>query len=268
MNEIYSQLGENFQKYFEIVYACTEEQKKEAFRIRHQVYCEELKYEPLQEDKCETDEYDPNSFHLLLRSKKSNEYVGCTRIICPRLNIPGYRLPFEKICANTINSSIIDIDKIPRNMMAEVSRLTIVTSYRKRKSDTQGEFSITNADFDIGKGQRFPYIPISLFMGTIRLAQIKGIDYLFLLTDEKLAHHFSKLGSDIQPIGKPVEHRGKRVPSVVCISKTINKMKPSFRSFYQIVVREIDSCNPAQSPKPTTFIGQRTNETSEFMNLL
>ncbi len=241
MNESAVQLGENFQKYFEMVYAKSDEQKNNAFRIRHQVYCEELKYESLYEDKRETDEYDFDSMHLLLRSKKLGEFIGCTRIICPRLNEPGYQLPIEKICAGTFDTTIVDLKKIPRDEMAEVSRLAVVANYRRRKSDSKSAISITNADFSTeNEEQRFPYIPVSLYLGTIRLAQINGIEYLFVLTEERLAHHFGKLGFDIQLIGKSIEHRGKRVPSMVRISSSISKMYPSLRSLYQAIVKDIE----------------------------
>lgn len=38
--------------------ATTDELKDHVFRIRHNVYCEELKFEPERPDKRETDEYD------------------------------------------------------------------------------------------------------------------------------------------------------------------------------------------------------------------
>ncbi|SFL38805.1 N-acyl amino acid synthase, PEP-CTERM/exosortase system-associated [Nitrosomonas aestuarii] len=241
MNESVVQLGENFQKYFEMVHVKSDEQKNDAFRIRHQVYCEELKYESLHEDKRETDEYDSDSMHLLLRSKKSGEFIGCTRIICPRLNAPEYQLPIEKICAGSIDNTIIDLKKIPRNEMAEVSRLAVVANYRRRKSDSKSAISITNADFTTeNEERRFPYIPVSLYLATIRLAQINGIEYLFVLTEERLAHHFGKLGFDIQLIGKSIEHRGKRVPSMVRISSSISRMYPSLRSLYLAIVKDIE----------------------------
>ena len=41
-----------------------------------------------------------NSLHLLIRSVKTNEFIGCTRIVRPLPDDPSYQLPFEKACAD------------------------------------------------------------------------------------------------------------------------------------------------------------------------
>ena len=49
-------LGEGFKKYFEISSAFDEESRNAVFGIRHEVYCEELGFEPVRPDRRETDE--------------------------------------------------------------------------------------------------------------------------------------------------------------------------------------------------------------------
>ena len=97
-----SDLGSTFRQYFEIVPALSDALKDEVYRIRHQVYCEDLKFEPARSDKRETDEYDLHSLHLLIRSVKTNEFIGCTRIVRPLPDDPYYPLPFEKACATLL----------------------------------------------------------------------------------------------------------------------------------------------------------------------
>lgn len=73
-------LGEGFKKYFEIAPALTDELRDHVYRIRHEVYCAELKYEPVRADKRERDDYDAHA---------------------PLLARPGdplYPLPVEKTC--------------------------------------------------------------------------------------------------------------------------------------------------------------------------
>ncbi len=48
-------------------------------------------------------------------------------------------------------------------------------------------------------------------------AQRHGIDTLLVLTEPRLARHLSLLGVHIKQIGGPVEHRGKRVPSMISV---------------------------------------------------
>ena len=99
-----SDLGSTFKQYFEIVPALSDALKDEVYRVRHQVYCEDLKFEPVRSDKRETDEYDPHSLHLLIRSVKTNEFIGCTRIVRPFPDDPSHPLPFEKACADIAES--------------------------------------------------------------------------------------------------------------------------------------------------------------------
>ncbi len=233
-------LGKSFKKYFEIVPALSETQRNAAYNIRHQVYCEDLKFEAEKTSKLETDEYDTQALHLLIKDIRTNKFIGCTRLVFTRPVDPDYPLPFEKLCTSTIDRSILDLKKLPRHIIAEVSRLAVISSYRRRK----GEHNITNyftsEDYGSISKPRFPYVPIGLYIGTIELARLYGINYLFVLTEKRLANHFKKLGADIQIIGDPVDHKGMRVPSMMKIDEIIKNMRFIFRPLYQVIAKDIE----------------------------
>ena len=105
-------LGSIFHQYFEIVPAFSNALKDEVYRVRHQVYCEDLKFESVRPDRLEIDEHDSNSLHLLMRSVKTDEFIGCTRIVRPRPDDSNYHLPFETTCAAALDRSIIDPARI------------------------------------------------------------------------------------------------------------------------------------------------------------
>jgi len=232
-------LGKAFEQYFEIVPAFSDALKDDVYRIRHQVYCEELAYEPQRPDRRESDEYDAHSLHVLIRSVKTGEFVGCTRIIRAQPQDPYYPLPFENICAATLDRSIVDPAKLPRDTIAEVSRLAVIARFRKRKDEGKKPVSISDQDFGTPTQPRFPYIPVSLYLATVELARLNGINTLFVLTDERLASHFRKLGVDIQTIGAPVEHRGKRIPSIINASDIIKNLGVIFRPLYRTIAAEV-----------------------------
>jgi N-acyl amino acid synthase of PEP-CTERM/exosortase system len=232
-------LGEAFKHYFEIVPACSDAQKDEVYRIRHQVFCEELAYEAPRPDRRESDEYDAHSLHVLIRSMKTGEFIGCTRIIRARPQDPYYPLPFEKICTASLDRSIVDPVKLPRDTIAEVSRLAVIAEFRKRKGEGKKPLSISDQDFGTPTQPRFPYIPVSLYLATVELARLNGIDTLFVLTDQRLASHFRKLGVDIQTIGTPVEHRGNRIPSMIKAGEIINNLGIIFRPLYRKIASEV-----------------------------
>ncbi|WP_374480069.1 PEP-CTERM/exosortase system-associated acyltransferase [Zoogloea sp.] len=235
-------LGEGFRKYFEIATAFDDAARNNVFGIRHEVYCEELGFEPVRPDRRETDEYDRHSLHCLLRtSTEPHTLVGCNRLVMARPEDPDYPLPFERTCAATLNRSIIDPAKEPRGAIAEVSRLAVRAYYRRRKGETKAAVAISDEDFGTKEQPRFPYIPIGLYLGVIALAKHEGIETLFVLTEPRLAEHFAKLGVKITQIGGPVEHRGIRVPSMMNVDSIIKGLRFFVKPIWRVVAEEIEA---------------------------
>lgn len=233
-------LGEGFRKYFEVVPALTPELRDHVYRIRHSVYCEELKFEAVRPDGRETDENDAHSIHCLLRSVNNGEFVGCTRLILARPADPLYPLPFEKSCKATIDRNIIDPQILPRERIGEVSRLAVISKYRKRKGDIGHVDGISEDGFGDLKRPRFPYIPVGLYLGIIELALRHGVDTIFVLTEPRLAAHFGKLGVKVTQIGGAVEHRGKRVPSMMNAKGIIEGLNFVTRPLYKVIAAEVE----------------------------
>ena len=203
-------LGESFKRYFEIVPAVTEELRREAFRIRHQVYCEELGYEPLRADGLEVDEYDDQSLHCLIRSVATGAYAGCTRLVLTRSDDPSQLLPFEKICAGSLDRSLV------------------------------GSAPLSEASFDASSSRpRFPYITVGLYLGTIELAALHGIQTLFVLTEPRLAKQFARLGVQVERIGREIEHRGTRVPSMLRVANILQGLNFIVRPLYEVIAQEV-----------------------------
>lgn len=233
------QPGQAYKRYFEIVPALSDALRDHAYRIRHRVYCEELGYEPPQPDCRERDEYDPQSLHVLIRSVQLGEFIGCTRIIRTHPRDPCYPLPFEKLCVTALDRSIIEPSRLARGTIAEVSRLAVIARFRRRKGEDKTPLSISDEDFDTAIHPRFPYIPLALYLATVELARLNGIELLFVLTEERLASHFRKLGVNILTIGAPVEHRGKRIPSMMHTGAIIGDLKPIFQPLYHAIAADV-----------------------------
>lgn len=236
-------LGAEFKRYFEIVPALTQELRDHVYRIRHEVYCEELKYESLREDSRERDQYDAHSLHCLIRSVKTRDYVGCTRLVLARPNDP---LPFERTCAKTIDRSIIDPQLLPRHTIAEISRLAVVARYRNRRGEKELAVPLAEHSFGTQERPRFPYLTVGLYLGTIALAREYGITTLFVLTEPRLAKHLARLGVVIRQIGGAVDHRGIRVPSMMTVATIIDGLNFIVRPLYEVIVAEIRAGIAAQ----------------------
>lgn len=235
-------LGEGFRKYFEVVAAFDTPLRNDVFGIRHEVYCEELGFEPVRPDRLETDDNDRHSLHCLMRSStEPRTLVGCNRLVLARPEDPAHPLPFEHTCRATLDRSIIDPAKEPRGTIAEVSRLAVRAHYRRRKGETKTALALSDDDFGTKEQPRFPYIPIGLYLAVVALARREGIETLFMLTEPRLADHFSKLGVKITQIGGPVEHRGIRVPSMMSVDSVVKGLRFFVRPIWRVVLEEIEA---------------------------
>jgi len=235
-------LGHGFRRYFRIDAALDEALQEDVFRIRHEVYCEDLGFEPIRQDGREMDAYDPHSIHCLLRTVDApHQRVGCARVVVTDPKDRSAPLPFERACAETLDRTIIDPAALPRDRIGEVSRLAVHRTYRRRKGEERSSVNrIDEGDFGTKEQPRFPYIPVGLYMGTIAVAARQGIDTLFVLTEPRLASHFAKLGVRITRIGGPIEHRGTRIPSMIDVRDVIDNMRLLMRPLWREVVAEID----------------------------
>ncbi|CAH1746199.1 conserved protein of unknown function [Thauera humireducens] len=249
-------LGHKFRQYFRIGAALDDDLRRAVFSIRHEVYCEDLHFEPEHPDRLETDPYDAHSLHCLMQRVGSpGDMVGCTRLVLTDPESPFSLLPFEETCSATINRSIVDPMTMPRGRIAEVSRLAVRRMFRHRKGEDRSSASVRDEDFGVGEHPRFPYIPIGLYMGAIALAARSGIDVLFVLTEPRLTSHFARLGVNIRQIGDPVSHRGTRVPSMLDVQETIREMRPTMRPLWREIHRQIE-CSYAES----SFLHQSCEE--------
>lgn len=229
-------LGSKFQELFELTPALDAASIETVYRIRHEVYCRDLGWEPVREDGMETDEYDRHSIHCLLRRRGTGEPVGCTRLVLTRPGDPDYPLPFEQSCREVIRRDQVDPSLLPRDGIGEVSRLAVIGSFRQRKGETSQPVSVTEDDFQSRGGlPRFPFIPVSLYLGAAAIARRLGIENVFVLTEPRLASHFARIGFDIRPIGGAIEHRGARVPSVLSSSKVVAGLRPMIQPLYTVI---------------------------------
>ncbi len=244
-------LGSGFQRYFQIVPAVNDALRGDVFRIRHQVYCEDLKFEAPRPDCRESDEFDSHSIHCLIRTVAApSQWAGCTRLVLADPADPAEPLPFERTCAATLNRALVDPAKLPRERIAEVSRLAVCARFRRRKGEDRSSLGIATEDFCAHGLPRFPYIPIGLYLGAVAMAARSGIDILFVLTEPRLAAHFGKLGVDIRQIGAPLEHRGIRVPSVMDVREIIESMRSSLRPLWHVIQSEVDRGYGSEAESP------------------
>lgn len=234
--------GDGFGRYFEIVPAMDESDREAAFRIRHSVYCLDLGWEAPRSDGMETDRYDTQSLHCLVRALGSGCDIGCVRIVRTTSDVPHALLPFERSCAESLHREILDPSKLPRDRIGEVSRLAIVGQYRRRRGEERTPGTLQESDFGGGGRSRFPWPLVGLYMGVFAMAERHGLDTLFLLSEPRLLRHLNKIGITNRQIGGAIEHRGLRAPAVMDVREVIENLDPLLRSVYQVACDALDAC--------------------------
>ncbi|WP_421861773.1 PEP-CTERM/exosortase system-associated acyltransferase [Motiliproteus sp.] len=233
-----TRIHKQFQQYFRVVPASTPELQAQAYRVRHQVYCRELGWEPLQENEQETDQFDKLAHHCLLQNVNNDEFVGCIRMVMLDPEDPMAPMPFQLACKQ-LREGEPDTEQQRRQVVAEVSRLAVIGKYRRRPHEQKQAVSINDADFGTLKQPRFPYIPIGLYLGLLEMARINGIETLYILTEPGLARHFCKLGGKLEQIGEPIEHRGTRAPYKMEVNKVIADMSLMLRPLFKVICKEV-----------------------------
>jgi N-acyl amino acid synthase of PEP-CTERM/exosortase system len=233
-------LGAGFAKHFRVRPALDDEMRRTVYRIRHAVYCEELGYEPIRDDGLECDGFDSRSLHCLLESVQTSAPVGCVRLVLADPNDANDALPFETLCRDSLNRSLVDPGKLDRRRIAEVSRLAVIAQYRRRRGEHKVPVGLDESDFGTPDRPRFPYIAAGLYLGMLAQANRSGIETLFMLTERGLAKQLARLGVAMQSIGPPVEHRGLRYPSMMSVREVIGGLNVFVRPLFDLLTREID----------------------------
>lgn len=185
---------------FELVLVSSEEELDEVFRIRHQVYCVERGFEPSVNGR-ESDEYDSESVHALVRHRTSGEALGTVRLVVPSLKARCPRLPMIDVCGIGV------LDRAPLCGIAEISRFAL----SKRQRDLMG---VSDS-----------LLRLFLMRGIVALSGQLRLSHWCALMEPSLLRLLRCSAIHFQPAGTLVEHHGLRQPSVASIAEVLERME-------------------------------------------
>ncbi|EWH09149.1 PEP-CTERM/exosortase system-associated acyltransferase [Catenovulum agarivorans DS-2] len=117
--------GEIFFRYFKIRFA-TADDMFAMFKLRYQVYCEEMGYFPnLAKKQSEMDEFDASALHCVIEHKHSGKIVGCMRAVpsnqrrlplstyLPHVKVGPHEMEVSRVVVNPEFRHEVDGYKIP-----------------------------------------------------------------------------------------------------------------------------------------------------------
>lgn len=208
-----SNISHHFSQYLRPQIANDEDLKHEVYRLRHQVYCEELHFEEIKENYEECDEFDHRSIHCFVRHISSNKLAGTVRLITT--NTTDELLPIEQFCSHAIEQADLSPGSFPRDTICEISRLAVPEGFRKRAIDKfkgAATGAINEQVFSETELRCFPYIAICLYMSAIAVALQNNRLHGFVMMEPRLARSLTFIGIKFHQIGNVVEYHGQRAP--------------------------------------------------------
>ena len=211
--------------------ATTDELRKKVYQLRHQVYCEELGYEPRRDSGLEHDAFDARSIHCLLFHKPSQTYAGCVRLVLPDIQDSDEPLPFENSCGQSLEWNFDPAGETPRENYGEISRLAITANFRRRRSETGLDDEAGSALEDLADSERrlFPSVAMGLYVAITAMGLNHGLDGVFAMMEPRLARQLRRFGIVFTQVGAQVEHRGVRAPFFIHRNDLFNTLKPHCR---------------------------------------
>lgn len=189
------------------------------YMLRYEVYCIECAFlDPANyENGKESDEYDDCSTHFAAYAR-DRTLVGTVRLVQPPKDMA---YPFMAHC-EVFNRAGLP----PRAEAAEISRLVVKKTYRRRRGDSlQGiskEFLSGDAppESSIPAGQidrrtDTPLLLLGLYREMCRYSCGNGIRYWYAAMERSLARALERMGFKFEPIGPAADYYGKVTPYVV-----------------------------------------------------
>lgn len=224
-----TRFGCDFFEFFSLVLADTPALMDEAFRLRYQVYCKEMGFEKPEDcpGGLEQDEFDRRSVNVLLKHKESGRFVGCVRLIVVDPADISRPFPFEIVAIEQIASRSAVFQNTPREKFGEISRLSVISEFRRRRSDGElGLYSvqelISNSSGDIRRNNIPP--ALGLVFSAACLGLDLGLEAVFVMMELRLARMLRGLGLEFRQVAEPIEYHGPRAPFEITRESLLGEM--------------------------------------------
>ena len=236
VNREAAKIAEHFANYIQPTIAKVQHEKNEAYNIRHQVYCQELKFEPEKKDGLEVDSFDGHAIHCLMRHKQSGQAMGTVRVVTPQEE--HHLLPLEVHCSDFIDDGKMNPSRFEREEICEISRLAVPACFRRRRTDkfegaATGAINIESYSDD--EMRCMPFIAIGLYLGAASLAVHRDIHHAFAMMEPRLARSMRFVGIDFEQIGEARDYHGLRAPYYISLDRLNAGIKPGLNKLYRCV---------------------------------
>lgn len=218
-------IAERFFLDFEVKVASSPADRFSVYDLRYKVFLQELGYtfSNLKTEGQERDIHDDHAIPLMIVSRKTGEIAGCTRIVIP-MSPPYDHLPVEDHCGMNLYNDEIDVSKIPREQMCEVSRIVVASNFRKSSSDTMTNRLITPG--------LYAYVAV--------LLDILERPHMICFLETNFARLLSVMGLQVKKVSEDHDVCGIRAAHYLNTRTTLSTMSPTFLSIMSRFKDEIN----------------------------
>jgi len=217
---------------------------KDTFRMRHEVYVQEFRFEKNEDhpDGLETDQYENESIHFACLNE-TDSVVGTIRLVLS--SDKGF--PLE----HAVQTSFIG-EKPDPSKIGEISRLTVSKDLRRRKEDgmygiesylMKKEGGILPNDGTIPdemKGRKNPIIVLGLYQVMYHESKRRGLTHWYMITEKKIFLALQKYGFLFHQIGDPVQYHGERIPYLGILDEIEKKLLNDNPDMYKIMLTGLE----------------------------
>lgn len=215
---------------------------QEIFRLRFQVYCRECNF--IKEDDypegIEKDKFDTHSMQFVAEDQEG--IIGTSRLIMDS----ELGFPLEEHCTK-LN---IKKDALPRQNLAEISRLVISKLYRRRKNDgmyytPEYDDNVKNTDL-INIAKRVRPMAFGMYREMYQESKRRGIKYWYAVMEKSLFVLLRMHGFIFEPIGEEVDYYGPVTPYLANIEEMEKSVHQKFPNLFKYF---LDGLQPGYYPK-------------------
>lgn len=244
ISNLAADLFESFIKDFTFNIAISDEEKNRIYKLRHEVYCQEIGYHPsgISSKKIEIDAHDSHSIHCLIEHRRSELAAGCLRLVLPAPMSAGkdHRLPLQEYGERSLSDEIFHPARLPYDSICEISRFAIARSFRHKpiKHETLDAETNTYA-FTPEEKKTFPLIIVALFLATYSLVGLMEKRHVFAMMEPRLPRLLSMSGFHFTKVGERIEMHGARNAFYIDHRKAEQEMHGDLMPLYLYIRRQL-----------------------------
>jgi N-acyl amino acid synthase of PEP-CTERM/exosortase system len=202
-------------------------------KLRYEVYCVECKFLDAAKhpDGHETDEFDPHSTHFCARNER-DEMVATIRLVFN--STLGFPLEDH---AGPLSA---EYQALPRDKSAEISRLILAKSYRRRANDglygaDLGNTTGLSQDELAFRRSQYPLILFGLFKEMYMESLGVGLQYWLAAMEPGLQRMLSNFGLGLKQVGEPMSYYGQVIPyyaNIEELTRFLMESRPDVFKFF------------------------------------